>query len=253
MDTSQQDFRDIRHMKGFVDKTLLIQAVLTHIDSYILVTAPRRFGKSINLTMLQRFFEILPDEEEQRANRKLFENTLIEEDSDFMSKHCGKYPVLYLDFRSAGSVCSYDTAFGFVRKVVQSAFKRHAYLQSSDKLIASDKKMFEVWCDNFLCATWAKTDVEIYEALEELASYLVKHHGRKILVFVDEYDGICSDSVIYIEDKKNETTGEIISTAEREIKKTVAFCVGALSCLLKPHKDKNFVDRAVLRQVFRVL
>lgn len=74
MDTFCQDFAKIRYLPAFVDKTLLIKAVLENFSG-ILLTAPRRFGKSVNITMLKRFLEILPDEKAQRANRKLFENT----------------------------------------------------------------------------------------------------------------------------------------------------------------------------------
>ncbi|XP_065225153.1 uncharacterized protein LOC135848972 [Planococcus citri] len=247
MNTSKQDFAGIRFMEGFVDKTLLISTVLSCSSSYILLLAPRCCGKSVNITMLKRYFEIPRDEKEKILNHRVFEKTLISKDTKFMKKHFGNYPVLYLNFKSSGSVCSFEIAFKFVREVVKKAYVDHSeVLLASKKLISSEKKVIKDW---FHISNYVKKAVDhpdIYFALENLARFLVQHHGRKIFLFVDDYDGICTDAMIHMEDRIIETTGAVLYKADHELKNTIAFCQGALSCLLKPSQRDEFVDRAVL-------
>lgn len=155
--------------------TLLIKAVVTNIVSHVLLIAPRRFGKSVNITMLKRFFEIPFDPEALAFNRELFKDTDIEKCESIMTVHFQKHPVIYLNFRSPGSVCSYDAAFELIREVVHKVYRSHAYLQTSGNLDSSQKRIVQKWCDQENFVTLATTDVTIYRALE------------KVFVLVDEY------------------------------------------------------------------
>ncbi len=103
-------------MPAFVDKTLMIDTVLRN-ELCILLMVPRRFGKSTNISMLKHFFKIVPHEKVMKANRKLFEGLLIEQCQETMSNHFGKYPVIFLDFRSSNSIRSFDDAFEHIRVV----------------------------------------------------------------------------------------------------------------------------------------
>ena len=94
MNVMSSDFRDIRPKPAFVDKTMLLYTIMQHKYASVCLTAPRRFGKSVNLSMLKRFWEVLPDEKAMSENRKLFEDTIITKDPgiakecpDFVNSH----------------------------------------------------------------------------------------------------------------------------------------------------------------------
>jgi len=129
-----------------------------------------------------------------------------------------------------------------IRKVVHDAYVLHLYLGTSNKLIASEKKIVERCCDVHEFKTVATSQTKIHTALENLAAFLVKHFNNRVFVLADEYDSICSDSIIYVKDKAN-------MKAEDEVSAINALCMGALSCLLKANKH---MDRAVLTGILFV-
>ncbi len=217
---------------AFIDKTLLIKTVLDR-SPIILLTAPHMFGKSVNLSMLKRFFEILDDEGEQRANRVLFGGLLIEKEQNIMDNHCGKYPVIFLDFESSYTIWSLSRARALICSAVGEAYQQHKYLASSDKLEDYEKEKFEKWRNLDFMKNPVEEDQHIYDALENLAEYLKKHWKKNVMVLVDEYDYICRQSIISI----------IHYDAETEINRIIALFEGTLSCLLKDNKN---VGRSII-------
>lgn len=93
MNVSGEDFSEIRFMPAFVDKSLFIKTLLLNENTRILLIAPRRFGKTANITMLKRFFEIPSDPKDVELNPKLFKGLEIEKCDSIMKTHFGKYPV----------------------------------------------------------------------------------------------------------------------------------------------------------------
>lgn len=136
-------------MPAYIDKSMLILEILNAERTEILITDPRRFGKSTNLSMIRNFFEKLPDAEAAEANRKLFIDLKINKFEDVVNDHLGKYSVIFLNFY-ATSIFSYDDALCFVKKVVHYAFIEHNYLINSNILNASQKKYVNKWCDEVL-------------------------------------------------------------------------------------------------------
>jgi len=118
---------------------MFIKTVLDS-DVRLLITAPRRFGKSVNISMLKHFFERSPDEEVMEKNRKLFEETQIWKCSEIMREHQGKYPVIFLDFKSSSTISSLQTARDVLASVGQKAFLTHEYLATSDDLKDHEKE-----------------------------------------------------------------------------------------------------------------
>lgn len=173
MNTGAQHFEKIRGLRGFVDKSMLIKTIINTPDEIILLTAPRRFGKTINLSMIKRFFELLPNEETMERNRKLFEGLLIDKYQNITKGHQGMHPVIFLDFKSNDLVLSLAVARRKISRVVQIAYQAHKYLSSSDKL--TDKEKVKAWCDRTLEENPVNTNEDIYDALENLAIYLFKH------------------------------------------------------------------------------
>lgn len=231
MDTGAVDFADIRYKRAFVDKTMLIKTVLG-VSSRILLIAPRRFGKSVNLTMMKRFFELSPNSEEMEENRKLFAGTRIAEDENIMERHQGKYPVLLLDFKSESTISSLESARDVLAFVVQGAYQAHEYLASSD-LKDREKEEVKSWCDRNFESNPVKKDQIIFNALKNLAKYLARHWKKEIIVLVDEYDSICCDAVVEMDD-------------EKELQRVIALCSGALSCILKSIDKDIKIARGIL-------
>ncbi len=233
MDTFSSDFARIRNMPAFVDKTLSIKAVLSFNEILftswnILLTAPPRFGKSVNLSMLKHFLEILPEKnrKEQLANRALFEGLLIEKEKDIMENHCGKHPIIFLDFKSSGSISSLSTARVLLFSAIQKAYKQHEYLASSDKLYDGEKKRVEKWCR---LDFGENPKLKTVFALNDLARCLRRHWKKGVIVLVDNYDSISRDSLIHINDIKKLKEGRLYLKAEEEIHSIIDLFQGCLS------------------------
>ncbi len=140
MDKGIYDFSELRRMPAFIDKTLLMKAIITNSNSRFHFTAPRRFGKTVNLSMIKRFFEICDNAEVQKENRRLFENLLIGKEKIIMDDYFGKFPVIFLYLRPDGGTESFGEALSTICTAVGMAYKEHGYLAVSDKLTASEKK-----------------------------------------------------------------------------------------------------------------
>lgn len=231
MDTGSQEFKDIRHQPAFVDKSMLLEYVITDM-SRILIVAPRKFGKSVNLSMMKTFFELVPDETTMKDNRDLFkELTITKKCPETVEKHCGKYPILYLDFKSTGNIDSFQDALESIADVVHRAYQMHQYILIGDKLREDSKDYVKTWIDTNRYKTFAnKWKGALINACQNLAGYLKKYFGKQIILLVDEYDNICSKAFISITDKE-------------EFNSVVHFCTDMLGSLAKGNSD---VDRAIL-------
>ena len=104
---------------NFIDKTLMIKDLLDNEDMISLITRPRRFGKTLNLSMIQRFFE-----KTEESNAYLFENLKISYEGEEYLKHQGKYPVITLSLKALKQP-DYDKSIDFFKFIVQAEYKRH--------------------------------------------------------------------------------------------------------------------------------
>ena len=229
METGKHDFAILRKLPAYVDKSLLIETVLTGMTCILLI-APRRFGKSANLSLLKRFFEILPNRNEQLRNRRLFSGLAIEGEESIMNEHFGKYPVILLDFKCNTQVDSYDDAVEKVFDVVHEAYQQHSYLSSSGVLSEDQKWVFNQWWNDKEYQSIPRTKDQIEKGLKYLAEYLRIHYDQQVFLLVDEYDSLCCNALIHIENTD-------------EIKKVIDFCIGCLACLTKSNDN---VDRVIL-------
>ena len=258
MATGAHDFKDIRSMPAFVDKTMMIKTMMMRKHEKICLIAPRRFGKSVNLTMLKRFLEILPDEVALSENRKLFKGHATLEDTKiakecpgFFTEHFGKYPIILLDFIcDKNQITCYGNVLEVLRDVVHKGYKRHSYLQRSDKLDDDQKKNVEEWCSDRKFNSLGDTSRKIEVALENLAEYLYKHYSQKVILLVDEYDCVCSGAILNVDDIEEDEKLLREGPRERrkrkatdEIGEIISLCMGSIRCLLK---SNNHVFRGVL-------
>ena len=177
LNLGHSDFKDIiENNNYFVDKSMLIKEVLKAQKAVLLLPRPRRFGKTLNLSMLQYFFN-----KNEPENQKLFTNLKIWQTKDDIKRHCGKYPVIYLTFKDAKAE-TWDKALNHIKLEIVRAYKQHYYLLENDILYDFEKKKFI----KILEETANETDFE--NSLKQLSEFLQRYHKEKAIILIDEYD-----------------------------------------------------------------
>ncbi len=165
-----------------VDKTLLIRDLLDSGAQTTLIARPRRFGKTLNLSMLRRFFEDERTPQGERIdNRGLFEGLYIMDCGEAYLKHMGQYPVISLSLKS-GKQADYQRAYGELKKCVKEEFKRHQYVLEEDVLSGEERENFQALLNG------SEEDQPYLDALRFLSACLYKYHGRETVILIDEYD-----------------------------------------------------------------
>ena len=165
----------------YVDKTLLIRDLLVQKSKVTLFTRPRRFGKTLNLSMLQYFFEDTGNPAENAKNRKLFQKMKIMEAGEEYTRQMGIYPVINLTLKSAKQP-SFESAFGRMKDAIAEEFKRHQYVLQSDKIDDDDKELFRK-----IAGRKAKYD-EYCGSLKFLCRCLSQTAENNTIILIDEYD-----------------------------------------------------------------
>ncbi len=171
------DFKDIiQNNNYFVDKTLFIEEVLKVEKAVLLLPRPRRFGKTLNLSMLRYFFD-----KSEPENKNLFKDLKIWQTGEDIKQHCCKYPVIYLTFKDA-KADTWNKTLNHIKNEIVKVYQEHRYLLKKDILFEEDKKIFI----EILNKTAIETDFET--SLKQLSEYLQRYHNKKVVVLIDEYD-----------------------------------------------------------------
>ena len=158
----------------YVDKTMFIKELLDNWAEVNLFTRPRRFGKTLNMSMLKAFFEISGD-------KKCFENTKISREVSLCERYMGKFPVIFVSLKSV-SAETYEKACEMAAQIINGEARRFQYLLDSDNLTEYDKNAFRA-----LLQPDMKESV-LCSSLRILTELLEKHHGQKVILLIDEYD-----------------------------------------------------------------
>lgn len=159
----------------FVDKTLMIKDLLDNKSEVNLFTRPRRFGKTLNMSMLQYFFE-----NSNKDNTYLFENLNIMEAGETYLEHMGQYPVINLSLKSAKQP-NFELALKCIKNEIVDEFRRHDYILEGDKL--NDEK------EEYEKIIRKENEEALYvTSLKFLSQCLEKYHGNKVIILIDEYD-----------------------------------------------------------------
>ena len=177
------NFRMVVENAVFVDKSLLIADVLRMPGTSYLYCRPRRFGKSLNLDMLQTFFE-MPDAGTPGAadSRRLFEGLAIwVAEGGRFREHCGAYPVVHFSFNDVKKP-DWNVGYSTVRAAMAQEYLRHGYLLESSSLSDLERERFE------RIAGGTASEGEFASSLLFLTQMLQKHHGQSVIVLIDEYD-----------------------------------------------------------------
>ena len=173
--TGIEDFKEIR-TDGYyyVDKTALIEQVLDKRSKVTLFTRPRRFGKTLNMSMLRYFFETGTDS-------KLFNGLYISQNAELCEKYMGKYPVIAISLKGVDAD-SYTKAKAQIIKIINREARRHRFLLKSENLDSFDKELLTQ-----LLSRQMEEDT-ITSSLQELTEVLEAHFSKKVVVLIDKYD-----------------------------------------------------------------
>ena len=171
------DFKEIiKNNNYFVDKSLLIKEVINTEKSVLLIPRPRRFGKTLNLSMLKYFFDI-----QQPENKELFTDLKIWQTENEIKEKQGKYPIIYLSFKDAKEE-EWKDCYKLIISEIVKLYSIHDYLLNEDVL----KKHEENKYNEILFETAEKTDYQ--NSLKQLSEYLYRFHKQKVVILIDEYD-----------------------------------------------------------------
>jgi len=158
----------------YVDKTYLIKELLDHWAQVTLFTRPRRFGKSLNMSMLKNFFDI-------HGNQKIFKNLQIAQETELCEKYMGKYPVISISLKGVNEQTC-EKAVKLAGQVIKSEARKFQFLLDSKRLTVYDKQSYTELLE-------AEADEALLcSSLKILSELLEKHYGRKVILLIDEYD-----------------------------------------------------------------
>ena len=172
----------------YVDKTPLIRTVFQEITSKVLlITRPRRFGKTLTMSTFHDFLAINPDNPEDLSRQELwFKDTAIFSDREFCRKYMGRFPVIFISLKSVYGN-DFDKAYQQLGSTVYKMLFPFRYLADSSKLNKDDIGYFQkLQNKEFLCDQ--KHQNNLVDSLEQLCCWLWMHHGVKPVVLIDEYD-----------------------------------------------------------------
>ena len=170
-----QGFDSIRESGYFyIDKTYFIKEWWESGDAVTLITRPRRFGKTLNMSMLECFFSV-----RYRDRKDLFDNLYISGDAEYM-KLQGTYPVIFVSFAAVKQTNCLD-AIRQIKVIISDVYSQFPELYTSDKLNDGQRKLLASVSRNM-------DDVTAQNALNDLSSLLTSHYGKKVIVLLDEYD-----------------------------------------------------------------
>lgn len=158
----------------YVDKTGLISELLRNWGMVNLFTRPRRFGKSLNMSMLEHFFSV-------EGDKSIFDGLKISKDKKLCEEYMGKHPVISISLKGINAA-SYEAAFELTVKTIKGAVQKAGFLKMSDKLGEDEKKEYRAILDENM------SEATLFWGLKNLSELLEKHYETKVILLIDEYD-----------------------------------------------------------------
>ncbi len=227
-----EDFKKFKEENLYlVDKTLLIKELLDSGTQTTLITRPRRFGKTLNLSMVRRFFEDeRTTEGEKIDNRGLFEGLAIMGAGETYLAHMGQYPVITLSLKS-GKQDNYDLSYTMLKRQIVAEFSRHRYVL--------DGTMDTTQRDKYQAILGESKEPALYiDALRFLSECLYHYHGREAVILIDEYDVPLENA--YFQGFYDEMIGFIRSLFESALKTNPYLKLGVVTGCLRIRKESIF-------------
>ncbi len=170
-----ENFEELRKEDFYyIDKTGLIAELLHNWGAVNLFTRPRRFGKTLNMSMLEHFFSL-------NGDKSIFDGLEISKETALIEEYMGKYPVVFISLKGIDAL-NFKTAFEKAVLVVKRAVSKAYYLLESDALNEQDKENYRKLLDDNM------SEAVFCDSLRVLSELLEKHHGTKVILLIDEYD-----------------------------------------------------------------
>ena len=175
-----ENFQDMRKFNFYyIDKTNLIEQLLDNWSKVTLFTRPRRFGKTLNMSMLRSFFEL-------GADKSLFDGLYISKNKELCEEHMGKYPVIFFSLKSVEGLKFENARYRIIEMIGREA-QRYEFLAKSEKLSENEKAQYKalIALDN---GKYTMDDDILISGIQMLSHLLYKHYGQKTVILIDEYD-----------------------------------------------------------------
>lgn len=222
-----EDFKEIIDRNCyFVDKSLLIKDILDGGSKVTLFTRPRRFGKTLNLSMLKRFFEKTDED-----NSYLFNNLKISDAGEKYKSYMGQYPVISISLKSMKQ-SKFNDSFEQFKNLVQTEIWRHTELLTTDRIMTANKNTLKMICNN------TAADSAYWTALRLLSDCLYEYYEKKVIVLIDEYDVPLENS--YFNGFYDKMIDLIRSVFESVLKTNDSLEFGVLTGCLRISKESIF-------------
>ena len=217
----------------YVDKTKFLCELTRNIGKVNLFTRPRRFGKTLNLSMIQRFFEKTDED-----NAYLFDGLEVSKAGEAVMAYQGQYPVIRISMKGVDAA-DYRTAFGKFKELVAEEFYRHRELLNSTKISESYKNRFRQICDG------EGDDAVYHTSLKFLSDRLYEEYGKKVIILIDEYDVPLEKS--HFRGYYNEMIDLIRSLFDSSLKTNESLEMAVLTGCLRVSKESLFTGLNNLR------
>lgn len=175
-----ENFQDMRKFNFYyIDKTNLIEQLLDNWSKVTLFTRPRRFGKTLNMSMLRSFFELGTD-------KSLFDGLYISKNKELCEEHMGKYPVIFFSLKSVEGLKFENARYRIIEMIGREA-QRYEFLAESDKLSENEKAQYKALIALYN-GKYTMDDDILISGIQMLSHLLYKHYGQKTVILIDEYD-----------------------------------------------------------------
>lgn len=209
----------------FVDKTLMIKELLENKETVNLFTRPRRFGKTLNMSMLQRFFEATA-----KSNAYLFDGLKIAAYPEYMA-YQGQYPVISISLKSMKQA-SYTDAFYMYKNLIAKEYEKHKIILESNKILQSEKEIFRNIMEQ-------RADQNVYlNSIRTLSDILEKYYEKNVIILIDEYDVPLENA--YHEGFYDDMTNLIRSCFESALKTNPSLEFAVLTGCLRVSRESIF-------------
>ena len=209
----------------FVDKTLMIKELLENKETVNLFTRPRRFGKTLNMSMLQRFFEATA-----KSNAYLFDGLKIAAYPEYMA-YQGQYPVISISLKSMKQA-SYTDAFYMYKNLIAKEYEKHKIILESNKILQSEKEIFRNIMEQ-------RADQNVYlNSIRTLSNILEKYYEKNVIILIDEYDVPLENA--YHEGFYDDMTNLIRSCFESALKTNPSLEFAVLTGCLRVSRESIF-------------
>ena len=173
----ESDFKGLRIRDYyFIDKSLFVKDIIDNNSKVVLITRPRRFGKTLNMSMLKYYFDCKTTD-----NQELFKGLKIMEEGEKYTSKLGYYPVIYITLKDVQDR-NYENMLLNMKTAILEMYQEHRYLLNSESVYPEEKEKIK----EILYAK--ENEVDLKNSVKELSKYLNRHYGKPAMLLVDEYD-----------------------------------------------------------------